>query len=135
MESACRLAQVVTIPASRSARSWRLAASVGRDKLTLLLPKRLESFGLWVEQLVAESTGKHGKGVVPIAGESAAHVHSAPIASSSSVRVGDETPDAAVLDRAQGIGRAGRDDSAAGCARARARSSCAGRSRRQPPAC
>ena len=29
-----------------------------------------ESFGLWVEQLVAESTGKQGKGVVPIAGES-----------------------------------------------------------------
>ena len=43
----------------------------GRDKMTLLLPKRLESFGLWVEQLVAESTGKHRKGIVPIAGESA----------------------------------------------------------------
>jgi glucose-6-phosphate isomerase/transaldolase/glucose-6-phosphate isomerase len=40
-----------------------------KDKLTLLLPNRLEPFGLWVEQLVAESTGKQGTGVVPIAGE------------------------------------------------------------------
>jgi hypothetical protein len=45
------------------------AALAGRDKLTLVLPKPLEPFGLWVEQLVAESTGKQGKGVVPIAGE------------------------------------------------------------------
>ena len=45
------------------------AAQAGRDKLTLVLPPRLEPFGLWVEQLIAESTGKHGTGVVPIAGE------------------------------------------------------------------
>jgi len=45
------------------------AARNGRDKLTLLLPSRLGSFGLWIEQLIAESTGKHGKGIVPIAGE------------------------------------------------------------------
>ncbi len=38
----------------------------GRDKLTLILPKKLERFGLWVEQLIAESTGKDGKGIVPI---------------------------------------------------------------------
>jgi glucose-6-phosphate isomerase len=43
----------------------------GRDKLTLLLPPRLASLGLWIEQLVAESTGKEGTGVVPIAGEPA----------------------------------------------------------------
>lgn len=42
----------------------------GRDKLTLVVPSVLEPFGLWVEQLVAESTGKRGVGVVPIAGES-----------------------------------------------------------------
>ncbi|WP_428074173.1 glucose-6-phosphate isomerase [Candidatus Avelusimicrobium luingense] len=40
-----------------------------RDKLTLLTPKDLATFGLWVEQLVAESTGKEGKGIVPVAGE------------------------------------------------------------------
>ena len=45
------------------------AARAGRDKLTLVAPTALEPFGLWVEQLVAESTGKNGVGVVPIAGE------------------------------------------------------------------
>ena len=52
------------------------AALNGRDKLTLLLPDRLAPLGLWIEQLVAESTGKEnaaGKhvGVVPVAGETA----------------------------------------------------------------
>ena len=40
-----------------------------RDKLTLITPPRLEPFGLWVEQLVAESTGKQGHGIVPVTGE------------------------------------------------------------------
>lgn len=44
-------------------------AKSGRDKLTLIVPPSLEPFGLWVEQLVGESTGKSGVGVVPIAGE------------------------------------------------------------------
>jgi transaldolase / glucose-6-phosphate isomerase len=48
------------------------AARAGRDKLTLILPHALEPFGLWIEQLIAESTGKQGTGVVPIAGESLA---------------------------------------------------------------
>ncbi|MFA6029297.1 MAG: glucose-6-phosphate isomerase [Elusimicrobiota bacterium] len=46
-------------------------AKAGRDKLTLLLPREVESLGLWLEQLVAESTGKEGQGVVPVAGEPA----------------------------------------------------------------
>ena len=41
----------------------------GRDKLTLVTSPAIGSFGLWVEQLIAESTGKEGKGIVPIAGE------------------------------------------------------------------
>ena len=41
----------------------------GRDKMTLIGPPQFEPFGLWVEQLIAESTGKNGTGVVPIAGE------------------------------------------------------------------
>jgi glucose-6-phosphate isomerase len=45
------------------------AARTGCDKTTLILPPNLEPFGLWVEQLVAESTGKQGVGIVPIAGE------------------------------------------------------------------
>ena len=44
-------------------------ASAGRDKLTLVAPATLDAFGLWVEQLIAESTGKNGTGIVPIAGE------------------------------------------------------------------
>ncbi len=44
-------------------------AEGGRDKLTLLLPSRLRSFGLWLEQLIAESTGKEGKGILPVEGE------------------------------------------------------------------
>ncbi len=37
--------------------------------MTLLLPPEIESLGLWLEQLIAESTGKEGKGLIPIAGE------------------------------------------------------------------
>ena len=44
-------------------------ARAGRDKLTLVAPPSLDAFGLWVEQLIAESTGKNGTGIVPIAGE------------------------------------------------------------------
>jgi transaldolase / glucose-6-phosphate isomerase len=41
----------------------------GRDKLTFVVSEPIDSFGLWVEQLVAESTGKHGKGILPVADE------------------------------------------------------------------
>jgi glucose-6-phosphate isomerase len=44
-------------------------ARMGRDKLTLVTDSSLSSVGLWIEQLIAESTGKEGKGIVPIAGE------------------------------------------------------------------
>ncbi len=41
----------------------------GRDKLTFFVSPPVESFGLWAEQLVAESTGKHGRGILPVADE------------------------------------------------------------------
>jgi len=41
----------------------------GRDKLTFVVGDPTASFGLWVEQLVAESTGKHGRGILPVADE------------------------------------------------------------------
>jgi transaldolase/glucose-6-phosphate isomerase len=44
-------------------------ANAGRDKLTLLIDPKLASLGLWIEQLIAESTGKQGKGILPVAGE------------------------------------------------------------------
>jgi len=50
-----------------------LLAGRGLDKLTFLLPSRLESLGGWLEQLIAESTGKAGRGILPVAGETAGH--------------------------------------------------------------
>lgn len=48
----------------------------GRDKLTLVADEKVSSLGLWIEQLVAESTGKEGKGIVPIAGEDLGNINS-----------------------------------------------------------
>jgi transaldolase / glucose-6-phosphate isomerase len=45
------------------------AGSSGRDKLTVLLPHSLASLGLWIEQLVAESTGKRERGLLPVVDE------------------------------------------------------------------
>lgn len=44
-------------------------AQLGRDKLTLVYSKQIKSFGTWTEQLIAESTGKNGVGILPIEGE------------------------------------------------------------------
>ncbi|HVH11146.1 MAG TPA: hypothetical protein VM736_15235, partial [Gemmatimonadales bacterium] len=44
-------------------------ALAGRDKATFVLSPGVASFGLWVEQLIAESTGKEGKGILPVADE------------------------------------------------------------------
>ncbi len=41
----------------------------GRDKITFVLSKSVSAFGYWVEQLIAESTGKEGKGLLPVEGE------------------------------------------------------------------
>jgi len=46
-----------------------VASREGRDKATLLLSPGIACFGLWAEQLVAESTGKEGRGVLPVVGE------------------------------------------------------------------
>jgi transaldolase/glucose-6-phosphate isomerase len=48
----------------------------GRDKLTFVVDPPISSFGLWAEQLVAESTGKQGRGILPIADEPLADVSS-----------------------------------------------------------
>lgn len=41
----------------------------GHDKITLVLPPAIRPFGAWIEQLIAESTGKKGRGLLPVAGE------------------------------------------------------------------
>ncbi len=58
-----------TNPAARLAAAMVAGVKAGRDKLTFVLDHRIASFGLWVEQLIAESTGKLGTGVVPVVGE------------------------------------------------------------------
>lgn len=69
MRDMCRAGDPRTNPGLALGAAMAAAALTGRDKLTLRMPDHLEPFGLWVEQLVAESTGKQGKGVVPITGE------------------------------------------------------------------
>jgi len=44
-------------------------AKAGRDKLTLIVSDKISTFGYWIEQLIAESTGKEGKGILPVEGE------------------------------------------------------------------
>jgi len=46
-----------------------VAANAGRDKLTLVVSSGLPNLGAWIEQLIAESTGKDGKGIIPVDGE------------------------------------------------------------------
>ena len=41
----------------------------GRNKVTFIMPDSLQSLGMWLEQLLAESTGKEGTGLLPVAGE------------------------------------------------------------------
>jgi glucose-6-phosphate isomerase len=69
MADACRVPDAATNPGLRLGALLGEAALVGRDKLTVLTGARLGAFGDWAEQLVAESTGKAGRGIVPIVGE------------------------------------------------------------------
>ena len=62
------------VPVSENPGAWLgvfigALALRGRDKLTLVTSPSISSFGLWVEQLIAESTGKDGKGIIPIVDE------------------------------------------------------------------
>jgi transaldolase/glucose-6-phosphate isomerase len=56
-------------PAARLGAALGEAALQGRDKLTFVLSLGVSSFGLWAAQLLAESTGKDGKGIIPVVGE------------------------------------------------------------------
>jgi hypothetical protein len=70
MEHACH----TSVPIAENPGAWLGAvlgegARNGRDKLTLVMPPELSTFGYWAEQLLAESTGKEGRGIIPIEGE------------------------------------------------------------------
>ena len=56
-------------PGARLGASLGALAAEGRDKVTLILPPELQRLGLWIEQLLAESTGKTGRGLIPVSGE------------------------------------------------------------------
>jgi transaldolase / glucose-6-phosphate isomerase len=63
-----------SVPADSNPGVWLGAvmgrlANMGRNKLTLIASPKVATFGYWVEQLLAESTGKEGKGIVPVEGE------------------------------------------------------------------
>jgi RpiB/LacA/LacB family sugar-phosphate isomerase len=57
---------VAANPGLRLGASLAAASLAGRDKLTLVLPEALRGLGAWLEQLLTESTGKHGKGIVVV---------------------------------------------------------------------
>ena len=70
MSTACGPAtSILENPAAQLGALLGEAARIGKDKVTLLAPSRVSAFGAWAEQLIAESTGKAGKGLVPIDGE------------------------------------------------------------------
>ena len=62
-------ARVDENPAAKLGVALGELATMGRDKLTFIISPEVESFGDWVEQLLAESTGKEGKGILPVVGE------------------------------------------------------------------
>ena len=66
MLDACRDADPATNPGVSLGLAIGTLAKNGRDKVTFLPDPAVASFGAWAEQLIAESTGKHGTGIVPI---------------------------------------------------------------------
>ncbi len=71
MSEACKAnVRVSQNPAAILGAAISECALAGRDKLTIVTDRELATLGLWIEQLIAESTGKEGKGVVPVVGES-----------------------------------------------------------------
>jgi len=71
MAGKCRLTDA-TNPGVALGAAMGALAKVGRDKLTLVIEPDLAPLGAWLEQLIAESTGKHGTGVIPVDGETLA---------------------------------------------------------------
>jgi glucose-6-phosphate isomerase len=69
MAESCKQSDPTSNPAAQLGAILGSCAKAGRDKVTLVTDKKLAALGLWVEQLIAESTGKEGKGIVPVVGE------------------------------------------------------------------
>jgi len=71
MAEACRAAGNVN-PGLLLGAALGAEALAGRDKLTFSIGPPADRFGMWLEQLIAESTGKEGKGILPVEGETLA---------------------------------------------------------------
>src|SRR5690606_37592704 len=56
-------------PAVQLGLAMALAGRAGRDKVTIVASPKIADLGAWAEQLIAESTGKNGKGLIPVDGE------------------------------------------------------------------
>jgi transaldolase / glucose-6-phosphate isomerase len=69
MAAECRNPDAAANPGLSLGAAIGEAALAGRDKLAILTSPRLAAFGDWVEQLIAESTGKQGRGIIPIVSE------------------------------------------------------------------
>ena len=69
MVSACKTEASYDNPGVWLGVAMGVAWKAGRDKVTIFTSPDLDSFGVWAEQLIAESTGKEGKGIVPVACE------------------------------------------------------------------
>jgi glucose-6-phosphate isomerase len=66
MHARCTAADPAANPGVALGATLGALARTGRDKLTLVVDPAIQSLGAWLEQLVAESTGKVGTGIVPI---------------------------------------------------------------------
>ncbi|MBN2206166.1 MAG: glucose-6-phosphate isomerase [Candidatus Aminicenantes bacterium] len=62
----CREADPARNPGARLGAMLAVMAREGRDKLSLVASEEIRPFGAWLEQLVAESTGKNGRGILPV---------------------------------------------------------------------
>jgi glucose-6-phosphate isomerase len=69
---ACRTADATANPGARLGTILAVAARAGRDKQRFVMPLIIVSFGAWLEQLLAESTGKEGQGLLPLVRQLAA---------------------------------------------------------------
>ena len=69
MQQDCKVDNASANPGARLGAIMGSLARNGQDKLTLITSPALDGFGLWVEQLLAESLGKSGRGIIPVAGE------------------------------------------------------------------
>ena len=69
MSDTCRVQTAEENPGASLGAAMGALALEGRDKLTFSMGSPVDRYGMWAEQLIAESTGKEGKGILPVEGE------------------------------------------------------------------